>query len=114
MSAGAQILVFGVAVGMLGVVVWLVRRESLKERFAVLWLVVGAGLIVLALSRPLLDALSDRLEIEGTTTLFLFAILVLLGLVLHLSVIVSRLEGQMRDVAEAQALLEHRVDDDQA
>ena len=112
MTVGAQILVFGVAVGMLGIVVWLVRRGSLKERFAVLWLLVGLGLILLALSRPLLDALSDSLEIEGTTTLFLLAIIFLLGLVLHLSVIVSRLEGQMRDVTEAHALLEHRVDEE--
>jgi hypothetical protein len=112
MSTGAQVLVFLVALGTLGVVIALVRRGSLKERFAVLWLAVGVGLVALALLRPLLDTLSDELGIQGTTTLFLAAILFLLGLVLHLSVIVSRLEGQVRDIAEAHALLEHELRDD--
>jgi hypothetical protein len=109
MSTAAQLLVLVVAAGGLGVVVYLVRRGSLKERFAVLWLAVGTALIVIALARPLLDALSDQLGIEGTTTLFLGGILFLLALVLHLSVIVSRLEGQVRDIAEAHALLEHQL-----
>lgn len=112
MSTGAQVLVFAVALGTLGVVIALVRRGSLKERFAVLWLAVGAGLVVLALVRPLLDRVSDELGIQGTTTLFLAAILFLLGLVLHLSVIVSRLEGQVRDIAEAHALLQHELGDE--
>jgi len=109
MSAAAQLLLFVVALGTLGVVITLVRRGSLKERFAVLWLALGAGLVVVALVRPLLDAISDKLEIEGTSTVFLAALLVLLGLVLHLSVIVSRLEGQVRDITEAHALIEHEL-----
>lgn len=109
MSTGAQILLFAVALGTLGVVIALVRRGSLKERFAVLWLAVGVGLVVVALVRPLLDAISDKLEIEGTSTVFLAALLVLLGLVLHLSVIVSRLESQVRDITEAHALIEHEL-----
>lgn len=109
MSTGAQILLFAVALGTLGVVIALVRRGSLKERFAVLWLAVGVGLVVVALVRPLLDAVSDKLEIEGTSTVFLAALLFLLGLVLHLSVIVSRLEGQVRDITEAHALIEHEL-----
>ncbi len=105
MTVAAQIAVFVIAFLGLGLVVWLVRRGSLKERFALIWLAVGIGMVVLALIRPLLDRLSDSLGItSGTTTLFIMAILFLLGLVLHLSVIVSRLEEKVRDIAEAHAL----------
>ncbi|MEA3503266.1 MAG: DUF2304 domain-containing protein, partial [Actinomycetota bacterium] len=83
----------------------LVRKRRLKERFAITWLIVGVGMVVLALARPLLDRLSDSLGIQsGTTTVFLIAILVLLGIQLQLSVSVSRIEERMRDLAEAMAL----------
>ena len=107
MSTAAQILVLGIAGIALVLIVWLVRRGSLKERFALVWTAIGVGMVALALLRPVLDRLSENLGIEsGTTTLFLIAILFLLGLVLHLSVIVSRLEEKVRDLAEAHALAE--------
>ena len=107
MSTGAQILVLGIAVVAFVVILWLVRRGRLKERFALLWLGIGGGLFALVAVRPLLDRLSRELGIEsGTTTLFLAAILFLLGLILHLSVIISGLEEKVRDLAEAVALTE--------
>lgn len=112
MSTAAQILVLVVAGLSLILIIWLVRRGSLKERFALVWTVIGVGMVALALLRPVLDRLSENLGIEsGTTTLFLIAILFLLGLLLHLSVIVSRLEEKVRDLAEAHALAEAAHED---
>lgn len=105
MSVAAQILTIVIAVAGLVFVLYLVRKRRLKERFAITWLIVGVGMVVLALARPLLDRLSDSLGIQsGTTTVFLIAILVLLGIQLQLSVSVSRIEERLRDLAEAMAL----------
>jgi len=105
MSLIAQILTIGIALSGFALVLVLVRRRMLKERFAVTWLVVGVGMIVLALARPLLDRLSESLGIQsGITTVFLIAILVILGIQLQLSVSVSRIEERIRDLAEAFAL----------
>ena len=105
MTTAAQLLILAIAVVAFLVIVWLVRRGSLKERFALLWLGVGGGLFVLVAIRPLLDRLSRELGFEsGTTTVFLAAILFLLALILHLSVIISGLEEKVRDLAEAVAL----------
>lgn len=105
MSVFAQILTIGIALAGLIYVLYLVRRRRLKERFAITWLIVGVGMVALALARPLLDRLSDALGIQsGTTTVFLIAILVLLGIQLQLSVSVSRIEERLRDLAEAMAL----------
>jgi len=105
MSLIAQILTIVIALSGFALVLVLVRRRQLKERFAVTWLVVGVGMIVLALARPLLDRLSEWLGIRsGTTTVFLIAVLVILGIQLQLSVAVSRIEERMRDLAEAFAL----------
>ena len=106
MTGRAQILVLIVAVIGAAVILWLVRRGHLKERFALLWLVIAAGLIVLVAVRPWLDSLSDTLGIRsGTTTLFAAAVLFLLGLILHLSSVVSSQEEKLRDLSESVALL---------
>jgi hypothetical protein len=105
MSVAAQVLTIVIALAALFLVLFLVRRRKLKERFAVTWLVVGVGMVVLALARPLLDRLSTALGIQsGTTTVFLIAVLVILGIQLQLSVSVSRLEERLRDLAEFVAL----------
>ena len=105
MSAAAQVLTIIIALGGFFLVLFLVRRRKLKERFAVTWLIVGVGMVVLALARPLLDRLSTALGIQsGTTTVFLIAVLVILGIQLQLSVSVSRLEERLRDLAEFVAL----------
>ncbi len=105
MSTAAQILTIVIALAGLVFVLYLVRKRRLKERFAITWLIVGVGMVILALARPLLDRLSDALGIQsGTTTVFLIAILVLLGIQLQLSVSISRIEERMRDLAEAIAL----------
>ncbi len=111
MSFRAQLFVLGIAVLAFGAILWLVRRGSLKERFALLWLGIGGGIFALVLVRPWLDRLSESLGIRsGTTTLFLAAILFLLGLILHLSVIISSLEEKVRDLAEAVALAAAEAD----
>ena len=105
MSTAAQILVIVIAVAAFVTVLVLVRQRRLKERYALIWLLVGTGMVVLVLARPVLDALSEALGIEsGTTTLFLLAILVILGILLQMSMSLSQLEDRLRDLAEALAL----------
>ncbi len=105
MTVAAQTLVVVIALGALVVVLWMVRRGLLKERFALIWLAVGVGMVMLVLVRPLLDRVSEAIGIRsGTTTLFLLAILVILGILLQLSVSLTALEERLRDLAEAIAL----------
>ncbi len=105
MSPAVAALTIAIAVGALVLVVVLVRRGRLKERFAITWIVVAVGMVLLAVLRPLLDRLSDALGIQsGTTTVFLIAVLVILAVQLQLSVEVSRIEERLRDLAEAVAL----------
>ncbi len=112
MTVRAQVLVVAVALVALVGILWLVRRGSLKERFALIWLAIGAGLVVLVLLRPLVDRTAEWLGIEaGTTLVFVAAGLFLLGLILHLSILVSSLEEKTRDLAEAVALLRADLDD---
>lgn len=110
MSPAVSALTIVISMSAVVLVLVLVRRQRLKERFAVTWLVVTSGMVLLAVFRPLLDRLSDELGIQsGTTTVFLLAVLVILGVQLQLSVAVSRLEERLRDLAEAVALKPSRM-----
>ncbi len=105
MSGTAQVFTMVIAVGAFALILYLVRRRYLKERFALTWLLVGIGMILLVLARPLVDPLSDALGIRsGTTTLFLIAVLVILAIQLQLSIALSRIEERVRDLAETIAL----------
>jgi hypothetical protein len=91
----------------LGLIVELLRRRQLSEKYAVLWLVIGLIILVLTfIGRDNLKILSDTLGFSvAANLLFLLAILFLLGVTLHLSWEVSRSEDETRKLAEDLAIL---------
>jgi hypothetical protein len=92
------------------VVLELVRRRRLLERYALIWLAVALALLGLALWRGALDALADLLGIAyPPNALFLVAFGFALLLLLNLSVQVSRLNDQSKILAQRLAMLEERV-----
>ena len=89
----------------------LLRRRQLREKYAVLWLLIGPAIAVLAVVPSLLDAAADALGVADPVNLLLFlGVLVLLGVCLHLSWECSRLEEETRSIVEEVGLLRHRVD----
>jgi hypothetical protein len=89
----------------------LLRRRQLREKYAVIWLLVGPPIAVLAVMPSLLDAAAAALGVADPVNLLLFlAVLVLLGVCLHLSWECSRLEEETRSLVEEVGLLRHRVD----
>ncbi|HEV7646643.1 MAG TPA: DUF2304 domain-containing protein [Actinophytocola sp.] len=87
-------------------IVELLRRRQLKEKYAVLWLVVGVVLVIFTAFPALLTRIANALGVAVPTNLLFFvAILFLVGVVLHLSWEASRLENETRRLAEDVALL---------
>jgi hypothetical protein len=89
----------------------LVRRRRLREEYAWLWLLTGAAMIVL-ISWPRLLAFVTRAIGAATplTTLLIFSLLFLLAIVVHYSVIISRLTTQMKNLTQEVALLSNQVE----
>lgn len=89
----------------------LLRRRQLKEKYAVLWLVVGLGMLVLGAFPGLLNDVADKIGVKDPPNLLLFAAAMLLLLVcVHLSWEASRLEEKTRTLAEEVALLRQQVE----
>ena len=92
-------------------IVELLRRRQLGEKYAVLWLVVGVLLLIFTAFPGLLTGLASGLGVAVPTNLMFFVgILFLVGVVLHLSWEVSRLENETRKLAEDQAILRLEVE----
>lgn len=100
------------ALGLLVLVLELLRRGILRERFAILWLAVGAALVVGAAFPDLLRAVATALGFEiPSNLLFFIAIIFLLLVCVQLTYEVSRLEARTRRLVEDLALLTTQVQD---
>ena len=98
------------AVGTTVFVVEMLRRGILREKYAVLWLFVSAGLMVFAVFPGLLRWLADLVGVAlPSNLLFLMAAILLLLVSVQLSYEVSRAEARTRRLAEEVALLRHEV-----
>ncbi|MDO4821488.1 MAG: DUF2304 domain-containing protein [Rothia sp. (in: high G+C Gram-positive bacteria)] len=88
-----------------------VRNQKMKEKYAALWLLVSAAIIVLALFPHLLSALADLTGvIVPVNLLFMLAIIMLIGICLHLTLDLSRLGEDTRTLAEEVAMLRAQLE----
>lgn len=91
--------------------VWLLRSRRLREKYAAIWLVVLAVVIVLGAFPEVLFALARFVGVETPANLlFASSLLVLLVVCIQLSTEISQLEEETRTIAEELALLARRVE----
>ncbi|MDI9892082.1 MULTISPECIES: DUF2304 domain-containing protein [unclassified Microbacterium] len=100
------------ALVILTIIVVLLMRRHLREKYAVMWLLIGAAMLVLAFFPDLLSGLAGLLGVLVPANLFFaLAVALLTGVTLHLSWELSRAEEEIRRVAEEVAILRAEVDD---
>ena len=93
-------------------IVYLIRKRKLREEYALLWLIVGAGVIALAVWYGALLRLTRLIgAVAPTTTLFIFAILFLLVLAIHFSISHSRLSDQIKDLTQELAMIRKEMEE---
>lgn len=98
-----------VALAIVGIII-LVRRRHLKAKYSLLWLSLGAVMVVIAAVPGLLDWTAERLGIwYQPTLLILLGLALLLLIVVHFSYELTRSENRTRELAEQLALLRLRV-----
>lgn len=107
-----RIGVIAVAVLICAVIFELIRRKHLMERYAILWFCLGVTTLVLAAWKGLLTTLSHAAGIYyPPAALFAVAFLFVLALLLHFSLVLSRLSDQNKILAQRLALLQQRLDE---
>ena len=103
-------LAFGIM--MLLLVIELVRRRKLREEYSWLWLMTGTVILLLALWFDLQKWMTHLVgAITPSSTIFLFAFLFLILTSLHFSVVISKLTGQNKDLAQRYAILQSELEE---
>jgi hypothetical protein len=91
----------------------LIRSRRLQERYALLWLLTGVVIFILAVWRGLLGKVSDLVGIAyPPSALFILAAFFILLVLLHYSTVISRLSEQNTTLAQRLALLERKLEEE--
>jgi hypothetical protein len=105
LTAQTRILAAVIAVSFMLMILELIRRDRLQERFSVVWFVAGLGMLAGAIFPGLLGLVADAMGVRDTNVaLFSIILLLLLGLALNFSVIMSRQAAQITRLAQERAL----------
>jgi hypothetical protein len=89
----------------------LIRSRRLQERYALLWLLTGIVIFVLAVWRGLLSEFADVVGIAyPPSALFVLASFFVLVVLLHYSTVISKLSEQNTVLAQRLALLEQELE----
>jgi hypothetical protein len=109
MELRIQLVAIGGTAVLLLVVLELVRRRRLLERYALVWLASALILLALGVWKGLLGTIASAIGIVyPPSALFVIAFGFILVLLLHFSTAVSRLTDQSKVLAQRLALMEQR------
>lgn len=95
----------GLGLVLIGSVLVLLLRRQLREKYAVLWIVIGLAVVIVGAVPGLLLWLTEAAGVQvPSNLLFAMSIVLLLGVSLHLSWELTRSEEQIRRLAEETAI----------
>ncbi len=105
LTSQTRVLAAIIAVAFMLLILELIRRDRLQERYSVIWFVFGVGMLAGAAFPGLLELVADLMGVRNTNVaLFSIILLLLLGLALNFSVIMSRQAAQITRLAQERAL----------
>ncbi len=106
----AQIIALATTLAIFLLILELVRRRRLVERYALLWLSTAGVLLVLSIWTDGLEVIADAMGIaEPANAIFILAFGVVFLLLLNFSVATSRLSEETKILAQESARLDHEL-----
>ncbi len=101
----ARIIAAILALVFMGLILDLIRRDRLLERYSIVWFLLGLAMLVGAAFPVLLELIARAMGVRDVTiALFSLMLLILLGLSLNFSVIASRQSKQITRLAQQSAI----------
>jgi hypothetical protein len=110
LTSQTRILAAIIALAFMLLILELIRRDKLQERYSVVWFLAGLGMLAGAAFPGLLELVADAMGVRDTNVaLFSIVLLLLLGLALNFSVIMSRQAAQITRLAQERAIEQARA-----
>lgn len=111
-SAGSRLLAVLLSLLLALVVLWLVRRRTLRAEYTPIWMGVALVLFVLGLNLELVRGIARLIGAWTiSSTIFFFGEVFLLVICLNYAVRLSEAGVQIRTLAQEVAVLRRRIDD---
>jgi hypothetical protein len=105
LTSQTRILAAILAIAFMVMILELIRSDRLQERYSVVWFVAGLGMLAGAAFPGMLTLVADVMGVRDTNVaLFSIVLILLLGLALNFSVIMSRQAAQITRLAQERAL----------
>ena len=99
------------AFSLLLLVLELVRRRALAAKYSLLWLIMAGVILLLAVTRPVLDRVAPVLGIYyAPSALFVAGFVGLLVILLYFSAVITQLTRQNRIAAQQIGILQARLE----
>lgn len=109
--AKIQIIAIAVSLVFLFYVVRLIVKGKLREEYSIIWIACTIVLIVFSFWRNGLEVMARMIGVyEAPNLVFTGAIFAVFIYLLHLSVVVSKLHSQNKQLAQEIALLKEKMD----
>jgi hypothetical protein len=105
-----RIVLLLVGLMLLGITLELIRRRRLREEYAVLWVCTGLMFLVAVVMADAVRSVTDWLHTSVAGMVALTGFLFLSAIVLHYSVVISRLSDREKTLAQDVALLRDELE----
>lgn len=101
-----QLVAVGGSILLMVIVVRLIQKEQLKEGYSIIWFLVGLAMIIFSVLARLLDVFARVIGIAyAPAALFFILIAGLIILSIHFSVLLSKYDRRIKELAQEHALL---------
>jgi len=109
LTTRSRIIAAVAAIFFFALVLELIRRRKLQERYTVIWFILALGMLAGAIFPQLLETLANVLGVRDTNAaLFALLLLLLLALAFESTITASRQGEQITRLAQENALLKTR------
>src|SRR4051812_34433216 len=106
-----ELVAAAACLGLMFLVFELVRRNQIKEKYSLIWFITGFSLLLLTVKRDWLTLLSNALGVYyPPTALFLVLSFFMIVILVHYSMVLSKLLTQNQKLAQKVALLESKIE----
>ncbi|MNZ86514.1 hypothetical protein D3C78_1053350 [compost metagenome] len=87
----------------------LVRRQKLKEQYSLLWILFSVILLIVSINVTVIEWIADRLGVKyAPAILFLFGLLFCFAIILHLTIVITRLSSQVLRLTQELTILKEQ------
>jgi hypothetical protein len=111
-EASTQTAALIVSLGLVAVVLFLVRRRTLREEYTPIWIGVAVAMLVVGVNLEILRGIADLLGAWTlSSTIFFLGEVFLVAICLNYAVRLSQASLRIKTLAQELTLLRARVDD---